>query len=901
VSIPVPEFESLTQFVNWWGSPDVQQSIKEDAGKLAQLAEDPRIRLWLDEFLKALQSVRPHYSGKPEDTMAMLTTASAQYDELVREAVQSWQMKTTWDIGEQTQQEVLHTFSRYRNLRKLGEGGFGTVYRAYDPELERTVALKLFKFRTQTELEEFKREAKLAARLQHPSIVSVHEFGIIDSQPYYTMDFFEGKSLADLLDKKGELPVEEAFRIGITIADALSYAHENGILHRDVKPANVFIDKEGRAYIGDFGVAKQVEVAGGQATTSRIVGTPYYMSPEQTDCRPLDGRSDIWAIGVVLYKMLTGTYPFQGNTASDLFTKIWLNEPTPPRKHNPEVDRDTETIVLKCLEKDPARRFESAAALRDDMQRRLKGEPIKARPIGAPEKLWRRIKRHKTASVSIAVALIALIVIVAVLWHQSAAREEELEARNARAARLFKDAKQAFKDREYEIALGLVSETLALTPGNKEGQKLKALCDGKIKEKRRREEARKRAEEIIKELPMAATLDKKLQILRDAIAADPTWLSPRVKKGEFLKDAGRHVEALKAFDEAIEIAISGGDTNGEAACFFYKAMIYWQREEYQKALPFFSKVLQLMPGVRNPKTLYAQAAGAYFKRRYKEAANLLEEALRLDSKFADAYNSRGMILYAQGKLKEAIADYMRAIKLKPHFWFYDNCGVARRDKGDLDGAIDDFFKAIELNPKDPRVYINRGIAYHIKSELDKAIADFSKACELAKAAGDNKTTAGALTNRGNVHYDKGKYKDAIAGHSKAVLLNPSFAAAYCNRARAKMKIGDIKGAIADYDKAIRIAPKDVQALNSRAYAKLKNDDCGGAIADCLEALGINSKFWPAWASLSLAYSGKRDREHCLDAIRNLLNLNKQMQGWVRTYPGFAWLHDDPEFKRILKD
>jgi tetratricopeptide (TPR) repeat protein len=116
-----------------------------------------------------------------------------------------------------------------------------------------------------------------------------------------------------------------------------------------------------------------------------------------------------------------------------------------------------------------------------------------------------------------------------------------------------------------------------------------------------------------------------------------------------------------------------------------------------------------------------------------------------------------------------------------------------------------------------------------------------------------------------------------------------------------MKTGDIESAITDYDKAIDIAPKDVQALNSRAYARLKSGDCDGAIADCKKALGINRKFWPAWGSLSLAYSEKRDRERCLDAIDNLLNLNKQMQGWVRTYPAFAWLRDDPEFKRLLKN
>jgi tetratricopeptide (TPR) repeat protein len=764
MDMPVPEFESLDQFVGWWATPEVQQSLKKNADMLLELSEHSKVKPWLDEFLKAVLEVNPEFDGEHKETLELLTTSTGQNAQFVSKMLSSWRQGTTWDTGEEPRSVAkMPAFGRYRNLRKVGQGGFGTVYEAYDPELDRTVALKLFRFRSPDEMEQFRKEAKLAAKLRHPNIISVHEYGVIDNQPYYTMDLFEGKTLRDLLDDRGRIPANEAFGIASTLADALSFAHANGILHRDMKPANIFIDSEGRTYIGDFGVAKQVEDLGKQATTSRIVGTPYYMSPEQTDCRPLDARSDIWAIGIILYKMLCDAYPFEGKTASDLFTKIWLNEPVPPRKHNHELDRDTETIVLKCLEKEPARRYQSAADLKDDIERYLNGEPIHARPIGIFEKLWRRMKHHKTASISVVSAVLIVAVVAIALWMQSAARRTE-------AARLLSVASQAFENRDFEKALEFVSKSLALADDDEEAQALKAGCDSKMAEKTRRQEARRKAEEIMETLPIATTLSEKLQILDDAIEADPAWLPPRVGKGELLKDVGRNVEAQEIFDEAIKVARGGADTNGEALCCFYKAMIYWQQEEYQKALLFFGNVLQLMPNVRNPKTLYAQAAKAYFKKHFDQALNLLEEALRLDTKFADAYNSRGMILHAQGKLDEAIVDYTRAVKLKPHFWFYDNRGVARRDKGELDGAIDDFIKAIEHNSKDPRVYINRGIAYHIKGELDKAVADFTKASVLAEAADDKKTAAGALTNRGNATAEKANSSTPLPTTQKQYFL-----------------------------------------------------------------------------------------------------------------------------------
>lgn len=251
---------------------------------------------------------------------------------------------------------------QYRIVRLLGRGGMGSVYLARDLTLDREVAIKVIKTADDTReiYDRFRREAKTAARLSHPNIVPLHAFGEVEGMPYFVMGYVRGESLADRLRRDGKLSEEEARRIFAEIADALDHAHRQGVVHRDIKPDNVLLeDESGRALLTDFGVAK---AAGTGETLTRhgtVVGTPHYMSPEQASGHSdIDGRSDIYSLGVMAYAMLAGRLPFEGKTAADILTQHLTREPAPLRSVAATVSDSTAQAIERCLAKDPAARWQ---------------------------------------------------------------------------------------------------------------------------------------------------------------------------------------------------------------------------------------------------------------------------------------------------------------------------------------------------------------------------------------------------------------------------------------------------------------------------------------------------------------------------------------------------------------
>jgi serine/threonine-protein kinase len=258
--------------------------------------------------------------------------------------------------------------AQYRIVRVLGRGGMGVVYLARDLALDREVAIKVLKTDSSArEIQDrLRREARMAAKLSHPNIVPLHAFGEVEGRPYFVMGYVRGESLAARLRRDGKLPDEEARRILVNLAEALDHAHRQGVVHRDVKPDNVLLDDEsGRALLTDFGVAKALGGSETLTAAGSVVGTPSYMSPEQAAGRAdLDGRSDVYSLGVMAYAMLTGRLPFEGKTAADLLTKHLTQEPPPLRALAPTLPDATVFAVERCLAKDPARRWPDARSLK---------------------------------------------------------------------------------------------------------------------------------------------------------------------------------------------------------------------------------------------------------------------------------------------------------------------------------------------------------------------------------------------------------------------------------------------------------------------------------------------------------------------------------------------------------
>src|SRR5881394_1611651 len=307
--------------------------------------------------------------------------------------------------------EMLGELGDYELVEEIGRGGQGVVFRARQKSLNRTVALKVIslgQWASKAHLKRFRREAEAAASLDHPSIVPIYEVGERDGSCYFSMKFVEGGQLDEVIGRT-PMSIRQAVELIAKVARTVHYAHEHRILHRDIKPGNILLDAKGEPHLTDFGLARLVETESTVTRTLEVLGTPSYMAPEQAvgNNAAVSSVTDIYGLGAVLYQLLTAHPPFAGGTTYETIRLVLDTEPRQPRLLNPKIDRDLDIICLKCLEKDPKRRYPSALALAEDLEHWLKHEPIEAKRSGFVAHAHKWVQRNPAIAALVA-SLVAL-------------------------------------------------------------------------------------------------------------------------------------------------------------------------------------------------------------------------------------------------------------------------------------------------------------------------------------------------------------------------------------------------------------------------------------------------------------------------------------------------------------
>jgi tetratricopeptide (TPR) repeat protein/tRNA A-37 threonylcarbamoyl transferase component Bud32 len=755
----------------------------------------------------------------------------------------------------------------YEVQGELGRGGMGVVYKARQLSLNRTVALKMVlagEHAGPEQLARFRAEAEALARLQHPNIVQVHEVGAWGGRPFFSLEFVDGGSLAQKVAGTPQ-PPRAAAELLETLARAVHAAHQARVVHRDLKPANVLLTRDGVPKVTDFGLAKclpaehAASLPGGHTEAGAIMGTPGYMAPEQAagKARQVGPAADVYALGAILYELLTGRPPFRAETPLETILQVLEQEPVSPRALNARVPRDLETVCLKCLQKDPTKRYASALDLAEDLRRFLAGEPIRARPVPAWERAlkWAR-RRPAHAALAAAVLLAVLAGLAGAVFYglykgqQAVAFRQQLERRqrvddlwnlgqDAERAGQLADAKERYDralatlDAEPEAPAGL--RTLI----EEAQRRVVSRLDDEAARRRWQEQVGKFLDQtrvVLAHEVSVTDQDREADraAVRQAVAAALADLD--VKADDTPADAAR---ALQAHREQFASPEQGRQVAAEC----YQVLLVWaEAEATGQAL----HLLDVADAVGQAWQL--PAPRAFHQRRARcRAASGDDAGARAEREEAGRVKADAPLDLFLGALDDyhrdrplpAAAACDRVLQQEPgHFWAQYLQALCYLKAGKWGDARASLNACLARQPGFFWARLLRGSAHAELGEFDDAEHDFA---DVLRQVEDPLARSVALTNRGAMWLLRQRWDEAAADLRQSIALRPEAAEAYANLAQALAGGRDWDGAVAALDQAVERRPGDPALYHTRAELQLHRGDRASARRDFERAIAAEPK------------------------------------------------------------
>ncbi len=790
------------------------------------MPDDPRVQVLLDELLDR--------DATPEEVCGecteLLPAVRERWQQICRARAAFDSLFPVWPNGSPPtmppEELPLPQVPGYEVESVLGHGGMGVVFRARHLRLGRRVALKMTlagAYAGMHERERFRREAEAIASLRHANIVQIYDVGDCDGRPYFTMELIEGGSLAQRLAGAPQ-PARQAASLLANLADAMHAAHQGGIVHRDLKPSNILFTPDGTPKVMDFGLARRLEGGAGLTLSGATLGTPSYMAPEQArgESRAVGPAVDVYALGAILYEMLTGRPPFRAETPAETILQVIDQDPIPPAWLNAKVPRDLETICLKCLSKEPSRRYPSAESLGADLRRFVNGEAIGARPEGRLARLARRIRRRPGFSASVAIATVLAVVL---LWQADERARADRRRETDRIA-----AERAAGDdlRDMVAWLEKKSWTQASAALERAKNHLGEAERGAPALRQSLERGRRDLEIVARFDAIQAELASRDSILNPGSPGNP-YADAFVSFGLGGTDEAPKVVASRirasnvrgALVDALDVWMASAIDPNRKAWLLHVARLAdrdqsdWvvrardpQARRDRKSLERLSEAApvdaEIVPLVVSLAADLAHLGG--------DPIPLLNRVLAAHPGDFWANHRLAHDLLGANRNEEAIRFAQAEVAIRPHFILgYDKLGQALLNCGRPAEAVRAFRTALRLDPESPISGFNLGVALSRNGQPEEANAFFRRALSL------NPQSKRLHLGLGDSLATSGKYDEALAEFRRALALDPSYRDARILEWEVLRRLGRRDEASASWLARIRLDPRNLD--NWQGYAE----------------------------------------------------------------------------------